>query len=73
MSQYYVSEDRKENGKSVMRLNLKYDPVGKNLTPEAKEQVVDLATDIWTRRGCSDSRDATRRAIKHVTRDPFED
>lgn len=68
---YWSEEDRRENARSIMRGNIERDPVGRKLTPEAKERAVEFAVDVW--KGNMGNGEASKIGIKHVTRDVFKD
>lgn len=67
----WTKEERRENARQIMRGNIERDPVGRKLTPEAKERAVEFAVDVW--KGDMGNGRAAEIGIKHVTRDVFED
>ena len=54
-----------ENDREIMRGNIDRDPLGRQLTPEARERAVDFAVDSW--KGQMGNGTASQLGIKHVT------
>jgi hypothetical protein len=55
------------NAREIMRNNIERDPVGRNLTPAAKEAAIDFAVDVW--KGDMGNGLASDLGIKAVTHD----
>jgi hypothetical protein len=64
-------EERRENTMRIMKANIDRDPVGKKLTPEARERAAEFAASVW--KGSMGNGQAAGIGIKHVTRDVFKE
>ena len=67
----WTKEEERENAREIMRGNINRDPVGRKLTPAAREQAVEFAIDVW--KGNMGNGEASKIGIKHVTKDIFEE
>lgn len=62
--------DEKLN-RGIIAGNIDRDPVGRKLTPEARERAIDFGTKAW--KGNMGNGTASRLGIQHVTSDVFKD
>ncbi len=65
-----MSEWEQKLKRDILSNNIDRDPVGRNLTPEAKARALDFAEKAFT--GNTGNGDAARLGIKHVTSDIFK-
>ena len=61
----WSEEERKENARQIMADNIDRDSVGRKLTPEARNEAIEFAVDVW--KGNMGNGEATQLGIKHVT------
>ena len=67
----WSDEERKDNARGIMRGNIERDPVGRKLTPAARERAVEFAVDAW--KGRMGNGQAAQLGIKHVTAGIFKE
>lgn len=61
----WTEAERKENARMIMANNIDRDPVGRQLTPRAREAAINFAVEVW--RGNMGNGEAVQLGIKHVT------
>jgi hypothetical protein len=57
--------ERRENARAIMAQNIDSHPVGRKLTPEARERAIEFAVDSW--KGSMGNGKASELGIQHVT------
>ena len=65
----WTKEHKERNAKTIIAQNIDRNPVGRKLTPEARERAINFGAKAWT--GNIGNGDAARIGIKHVTSDVF--
>jgi hypothetical protein len=63
----WSKEQNRENAREIMRGNISRDPLGNQLTSEARDRAVEFAVDAW--KGDMGNGAASNLGIKHVTQD----
>jgi len=66
-----MTYDRESNNRRIIAGNIDRDPVGRRLTPEARERAIDFGTKVW--KGDMGNGTASQLGIKHVTSDTLKD
>lgn len=69
-SSWTPAEDHR-NAMEIMRGNIRRDPVGRQLTPEAQERAVEFAVSVW--KGQMGNGQASQIGIKHVSEGVLRD
>jgi hypothetical protein len=64
------SSDRASLHRNIIAGNIDRDPVGRQLTPEARERAIDFGVNAW--KGNMGNGTASDLGIKHVTSDVFK-
>lgn len=63
--------DRRRNSEAIIASNIDRDPVGRRLTPEAREAAIKFGADAW--KGNMGNGQAADLGIKHVTSGVFRE
>ncbi len=61
----WTEREKRENARQIMTGNIDRDPVGQQLTPEARTRAIEFAVDVW--RGNMGNGEASKLGIKHAT------
>ena len=57
--------DERKTDRRIMAGNIDRDPIGRQLTPEARARAIEFAVGVW--KGNMGNGDASQLGIKHVT------
>lgn len=60
----WTDEERRENARQIMAGNIDRDPIGQQLTPEARKEAIEFAVNAW--KGNMGNGEAVQLGIKHV-------
>jgi hypothetical protein len=63
--------DKNKSNRQILGGNIDRDPVGRKLTPEARERAIDFANEVW--KGNMGNGQASKIGIKHVTNNIFKE
>lgn len=66
-----IEEGIRKANREIMGSNIDRDPVGRKLTPQAREKAIDFAIDVW--KGQMGNGEAAKLGIKHVTKDVIKE
>lgn len=66
-----MAYDKRKNSESIIAGNIDRDPVGRRLTPEARERAIQFGADAW--KGNMGNGQAAKIGIQHVTFDVFKE
>lgn len=61
----WSDKERKDNVRRIMAGNIDRDSIGRQLTPEARQEAIEFAVDVW--KGNMGNGEAVQLGIKHVT------
>jgi len=62
--------DSRKLNREILAGNIDRDPVGRKLTPEAREKAIDFAEKVW--KGNMGNGEASQIGIEHVTSNVFK-
>ena len=63
----WTAEEKLKNAQAIIAQNIDGDPLGRQLTRDARARAIDFAVSVW--KGNMGNGDAARMGIKHVTAD----
>ena len=67
----WTPEEKRRNAIDIMKSNIDSHPVGRKLTPEARQRAAEFAADAW--QGQMGNGTASELGIKHVTSGVLKD
>lgn len=63
--------DKHESNRNIIAGNIDRDPVGRTLTPQARERAIEFGAEVW--KGDMGNGTAAQLGIKHATSDVLKD